>query len=108
MRVAKILAMAGHSVELLLEGNQRSPDILLDNIEYEIKSPKTMSTNTLEHLFKKGLKQCPNLIIDMSRTRLRDDKMLNFLVAQMRKTKQIKRMLLITKRGQIIDIFKLI
>lgn len=107
-RTAKILAMAGHSVEFLLEGGQKSPDILLDGVEFEIKSPKTVSTNTLEHLLKKGLRQCPNLIINTSRTKMRDDKMRNFLVAQMRKSKQIKKMLLITKKGQIIDIFGLI
>lgn len=107
MRVAKILAKAGYSVEFLKENNQKSPDILLDGIEYEIKSPKTISTNTLEHLLKRGLRQCPNLIIDTSRTKMRDDKMRNFLTAQMRKTKQIKKMLLITKKSRIIDIFSL-
>lgn len=107
-RVAKILAMAEHNVEFLLENGQKSPDILLDGIEFEIKSPKTVSTNTLEHLLKRGLRQCSNLIIDTSRTKMRDDKMRSFLVMQMRKSKQIKRMLMITKRGQIIDIFGLI
>lgn len=108
MRVAKILAMAGHHVEFLMENGLKSPDILLDGVEYEVKSPKTVSTNTLEHLLKKGLRQCSNLIIDTSRTRIRDDKMRNFLVAQMRKTKQIKKMIMITKKGQIIDIVGLI
>lgn len=40
--------------------------------------------------------------------KMRDDKMRGFLVAQMRRTKQIKRMLMITKKGQVIDIFGLI
>lgn len=108
MRTAKILATAGHSIEFLLEDSQKSPDILLDGVEFEIKSPKSMSVNTLEHLLKKGLRQCSNLIIDTSRTKMRDDKMRDFLVSQMRKTKQIKRMIMITKKGQIIDIFSLI
>lgn len=59
-RVAKILAMAGCNVEFLLENGQKSPDILLDGVEFEIKSPKTVSANTLEHLLKKGLRQCPD------------------------------------------------
>lgn len=107
-RAARILAMAGHNVEFLLENSQKSPDILLDGVEYEIKSPKTISSNTLEHLLKKGLRQCPHLIIDTSRTKMRDDKMRSFLVAQMKKTKQVKKMLLVTKKGQIIDIFGLV
>ena len=108
MRVAKILASAGHYIEFLEEGALPSADIKIDGIEYEIKSPKTMSSNTLEHLLKRGLKQCINLIIDTSRTKMQDDKMRVFLIKQMRTTKQIKKMLMITKRGQIVDIFKLI
>lgn len=108
LRVTEILAKAGYSVDFLPENRQKSPDILLNGIEFEIKSPQTTSTNTLEHLLKKGLKQSPNLIIDTSRTSMRDDKMRNFLVTQMRKTKQIKKLLMITKKGRIIDIFKLI
>lgn len=83
--------MTGHSVEFLLENGQKNPDILLDGIEFEIKSPKTMSANTLEHLLRRGLRQCPNLIIDTSKTKMRDDKMCSFLITQMRKTKQIRR-----------------
>lgn len=108
MRVAKVLAMAGHDIEFLLEGSQRSPDIRLDGVEFEIKSPKTSSVNTLEHLLKDGLKQCSNLIIDSSRTKMRDDRMKRFLVAQVRSRRQMKRALLVTKRGQIIDICELI
>lgn len=107
-RVAKILAAEGYKVEFLAKSTIRTADILLDGVEFEIKSPKTSSANTLEHLLKNGLKQSPNLIIDTSCTKMRDDKMRNFLITQMRKTKQIKKMLLVTKCGRIIDIFGLI
>lgn len=106
---ADILALAGHYVEFLLEGRMPSADLLLDGIEYELKSPEHFNANTLEHTIKDALKQSPNLIISMSRLKkVRSDKMRNFLINQVRKSKQVKRIFLITRQGQIIDIKALI
>lgn len=84
-----------------------SPDIRLDGIEYEIKSPETRKTSSLEQLIRTALKQCPHIIIDSSRMKMHDDKAQKFLVKKCREQKRIKKMLFITKRGAIIDIFKL-
>lgn len=109
LRVAEILSLAGHYIEFLEEGNLHTADIKLDGIEYEIKSPESFNSNTFEHKLKDATKQSPNLIIDTSRIKkVRDLKVRNFLVNQMRKQKQIKRMIMVTKRGQIIDISSLI
>lgn len=105
MHIAEVLSLAGHYVEFLEEGNLKTADILLDGTPYEIKSPESFNANTLEHTIKNALKQSPNLIIDMSRMKkVRSDKVRMFLVNQLRKSKQIKRLLLITRQGQIIDI----
>ncbi len=108
LRVARILALAGHYVEFLSEGNLRSPDIRLDGVEYEIKSPETDKTSSLEQSIRAALKQCPNIIIDSSRMKMHDDRARRFLVKKCREQKQIKKMLFITKRGEIIDILGLI
>lgn len=106
MRVARILSAAGHYVEFIEETNLQTADIRLDGIEYEIKSPKSFNSNSFEHTLKRGTRQSPNLIIDSSRMRgVRDDKIRTFLVNQVKKQKQIKKLIFITKRGQIIDIF---
>lgn len=69
-----------------------------------------MNANTLEHTLKDALKQSANIIIDSSRihNKVRDDNVRTFLVAQLRHRQQIKRLLFITKRGQIVDIRTLI
>ena len=109
MRVAEILTMAGHDIKFLEESSLHTADILLDGIEFEIKSPKSANTNSLEHLLKKALKQSPNIIIDTSRMKnSRDDSVRKFLVSQIKSRKQIKKLIMITKRGQIIYIFALI
>ncbi|MDO4612033.1 MAG: hypothetical protein Q4B29_01050 [Candidatus Saccharibacteria bacterium] len=53
LRVADVLATAGHKVEFLTETNNLpTADIKLDGVEYEIKSPEKMNANSLEHLLK--------------------------------------------------------
>lgn len=108
--VADILATTGHYVEFLIEQTIHTPDIRLDHvIEYEIKSPESARAITIERAIKKALKQCNNLIIDSSRMKnARDASVIRFLTAQAKSRKQIKKMLFITKKGEIIDILKLI
>ncbi len=109
LHVAEILTMAGHDIEFLEESNLHTADILLDGVEYEIKSPKSSTANSLEHLLKKALKQSPNIIIDTSRMKnARDDNTRKFLIAQAKSRKQIKKLIMITKQGRIIDISALI
>ena len=108
-RVAKILALAGHAVEFIPESNTKTADILLDGVEFEIKSPKSANANSLEHILKKAVKQSCNIIIDTSRMKnIRDDNTWRFLVNQSRLRKQIKKLIMITKQGQIIDVSVLI
>ena len=111
LRVAQILALAGHTVEFLPTRSAKTADILLDGIEYEIKSPRTSKANTLEHLIKKALRQSPNIIIDSSRTNgkmIRDGQICDFLVSKVRQYRQIKRMIFVTRTGRIIDIKALV
>ena len=101
--------MAGHNIEFLEESNLHTADILLDGIEYEIKSPKSSTANSLEHLIKKALRQSPNIIIDTSRMKnARDDNTRKFLITQAKSRKQIKKLIMITKQGRIVDISVLI
>ncbi len=105
LRVAGILANAGYRVEFIPESNSKTPDISMGGVKYEIKSPLTISTNTLEHLLKRALRQSPNIIVDTSRMRKNhDDKVKLFLSNQARMRRQIRRLIMISKSGQIIDI----
>lgn len=107
-RVADILALAGHSVEFIPDGLIGTADIYLDGIIYEIKSPKTRNTNTIEHRIKEAIRnQSNNLIIDSSRIKGMPDIVLQkWLTDRCKRQPQIKRMLFINKKKQIIDIKK--
>lgn len=80
LRTARMLAVAGYCVEFLSEKNLHTPDILLNDVEYEIKSPETGKTSSLEQSIRTALKQCPNVIIDSSRMKMHDDRVCRFLI----------------------------
>lgn len=104
LRVAEILAAAGHMVEFLPETSLRTADILLDGVEYEIKSPRSSTPNSLEHLLKKSLKQSQNIIISLMRINGMHGSILHFLAIQAKTRKRLKKLLVVTKQGRIIDI----
>lgn len=107
MRVAKILS-AKYCVEFIEESNLKTADVYLDGIEFEIKSPKSFNSNSFEHTLKRATRQSPNIIIDSSRMKyVRDDKIQMFLINQAKRQKQIRKLLFINKKGQVIDIFSL-
>ena len=110
IRVAKILALAGHEVIFIPEGTIGSADIYLDGVIYEIKSPKTRNTNTIEHRLKEAIRrQSCNLIVDSSRLKGMSDRNLqNWLIDRCKRQPQIKKMIFLNKNGQIIDIKALI
>ena len=105
LRVAKILSLAGHTVEFLPTRTSKTADILLDGIEFEIKSPLTNKPKKILHNLKRALLQSKNVIIDSSRIKgVRDNTVRKLLADRAKDQKTLKRLLLITKHGQIIDI----
>ena len=111
-RTAEALARAGHYVEFLPEGNSSSPDAILDGTTiYEMKSPRSPKTNSMEQLIKDAIynKHCPNIIFDSQRIKgATDERVRNFLIGQVKARKAIKNMLFINKHREVIDIFTLI
>ncbi len=109
-RIAKILALAGYAVEFIPKGLIGSADIYLNGVAYEIKSPKSNKTNTIEHRIKEAVNnQSCNLIIDSSRIKnMKDYNLQKWLIERCCKQPQIKSMLFVNKKGQIIDIKSLI
>ena len=108
-RVAKILALAGHSVEFISEADLKTPDIYLDNTMYEIKSPITNNPKKIIRNVKRALEQSPNVIIDSSRIKgLRDDAIQRLLKNKVHDLPGLKKLIFINRHGQIVDIMALV
>ena len=104
------LLSKGFDVELipksLVEG-VHSPDILLNHDHsWEIKAPKGSSKNTMSNNFIRAKKQSKNIIIDLARYGEPDAVGIREAKSQFRQRKRFKRLKIITKKKEIIDIEK--
>ena len=105
LRVARILADAGHVVEFIPEENTKRADILLDGTEYEIKSPLTNNHKKIIRNLKRALTQSPNVIIDSSRIKYKHDSTVaKLLIGHTKYLPALKKCILINKHEKIIDI----
>ena len=99
----------GFDVELIPKSNKkgvRTPDIIIDNIEWELKSPKGNGRWLLENTLKKASRQSPNIIIDLARIKIHQTKCLKELEKQFYKTKNAKKLIIITKNHNIVEFSK--
>ncbi len=112
MDAAKALAEAGYVVEFLLAKDTKgakSPDISMDGLSWEMKSPKTDKLSAIERNLKRATRQSPNVIIDSRRLqRLHDEAVQNYLVRKLRQQRTIQRLLYINRQHSVIDISELL
>lgn len=102
--VAIVLSQTGHDVEFLPISHIHTADINFLSKTWEIKSPKGSSSRTIENNMRVALKQSENIIIDLSRIKIKEGKALNEIRRQANLIKQIKNILIITKSHKIIEL----
>ena len=84
----------------------RTPDIRMDNRDWEIKSPKGKSSRTIENNFRAAIRQSGFIIFDLRRMQLADEKCLVNLNKEFLPRKAAKTLLVITKDRELLDIKK--
>lgn len=111
-RTAKAIANMGLTVEFILESDQdftKSPDILIEGIRWEMKSPTTDKLKQIQNNLKKANRQSKNIIIDSQRVkRIPDSKIQAFLLQRLKAQKSIERLLFVNRRREVIDINDLV
>lgn len=83
---------------------RKTADIIIHNVEWEIKSPQTSSLKTLETRFKEAGRQSKYIVIDLRRSKLNDSAAINRLGSLLIQHKRIRRVLCISKSGDVIEI----
>lgn len=104
-----VLLEYGFDIELVRAANIKGiqmPDIILDGIPWEIKAPIGGSKNTIKHNIQNAAHQSENVIFDLCRCKLDEDKALSEIKYHYNLSKHIKRLKVITKSEKIIDIPK--
>ena len=105
--VAKVLNKLGKDVEFILPSRvkfSRTPDIKMDGLLWEIKSPKGSSSRTIENNLRTALKQSKNIIIDLRRIKIDETRAISQIMKQFKFSKLINRIILIKQNKEILDI----
>ena len=99
----------GKTIELVPPSstpNSKTPDFKMDGLMWEMKNPQGKSKTTLEHVFKKAVKQSENIIIDLSRIKMKEEIALAEISKCFHQTRACKRLIIITKNRQKLDFKK--
>ena len=104
--VADILIQTGYDVIFLPKFSViKYPDILYKNKRWEIKSPKGSSTrHTIDNNLREALEQSENIIVNLERINMIEIKCINTLRNQFKRVNAIKNLIIITKKGKIIEL----
>ena len=105
LRVGEILARTGENVEFLPVGIHHTADIRFRGVEWEIKSPIGSSSRTIENNLRNALKQSSNIIVDLGRIKQPEEKGLREIKKQAKLLHMLKRIIVITKSGKILELF---
>ena len=94
-------------VIFLRPGHMKTPDLLVNNEIWELKSPKGNGKNTMHNIIKTARKQSTNIVIDLRRCKMNRRKALARIRDTYKKRKRkIGKYYIIEKDGSILDIMK--
>ncbi len=108
LKTAEALACAGYTVEFIRRSEEqraKSADVLINGIIWEMKAPRADNLKAIERNLKRARWQSENIIFDCRRMKKLPEKAIEREVEKQAFTiARINRLILITKRGIIIDI----
>lgn len=82
----------------------RTPDIEVEGVQWEIKSPLGRGKYTIQHQFQRAAKQSKNIVIDARRVKIHISKVRREVAYQAGLAKSIKQVVLIEKTGKVVKI----
>lgn len=96
----------GKNIELVVPSNtphNKNADCIMDGLFWEMKCPMGKSLATVEHLFRKAVRQSENVIFDLRYLRMGDTKAVGLLSRLFVMSKRARRIKIITKSGFLIE-----
>lgn len=105
LETAKFFAELGYDIEFIPPSNipeVHRPDIVMEGIEWEIKSPMGKSKNTIRRNIKQATKQSKNIIVDLRRILSSEQQCIQQIEERFVKHHSIKKIIVIKKDGGLI------
>ncbi len=103
---AKYFASMGKDITFLKPSdipNIHTPDILMDGIEWEMKSPSGNSKRTIETNIRQAAKQSHYIIIDLRRIQVPEKTCISQLEKLFNSRSDIRRLLIIRKNQELLE-----
>jgi len=97
----------GFDIELVPPSKTRGSkkaDFIMDELEWEMKSPQSNGARTIEHAVRSASKQSENIIIDLRRSKLDTERAMTQIRFHTSKRTNIKKLIVITKNGTKLDV----
>ncbi len=92
-------------IKFIPRSNQRTPDFLINNLRWELKTPTGTGKYNIQHLLHSAIQQSKNIIVDARFSKMHIAKIKNELRYHSSvTTKGIKNLLLISKDKKIVVI----
>ena len=105
----KLLLENGYDVELIpiseIKG-LRMPDIMLQGVPWEMKSPQGDGKKTIKNTVQNASHQSENIIVDLQRCKIPEDRALKELERYFRLSRRLRRMKVVTKDKKVLDFTK--
>ena len=99
----------GHDVELIPRSNIEGlhlPDIIMDGLKWEIKAPKGEGKWVIKNTIQRAQHQSENVIVDLRRVKIPQEKCVNALEREFKHSKRLKRLIIITKSRHLLEFHK--
>ncbi len=94
----------GKNIELIPQSHTpsvKSPDLYMDGLVWEVKSPVNSTRRAIERLFYRATGQSSNLVFDLRRIKKNDTSVSIILEKCFKNTRRVRNMYIITKDGNI-------
>lgn len=91
-------------VEFISRSNHKTPDFIINGVKWELKSPTGTGKRNIERQLQTGIKQSKNIVFDARRSKIHIARIKNILNYQFRLAKSIKRIVLIDKSKNVIEL----
>ena len=106
MSTVVFLTQQGFDVALIPPQRRKgahTPDIHMQGLDWEMKRPKGQSAHTIKRAFKTASRQSANTIFDLRSSKMPDEVNLPKLEIEFADLRSVRRLIIITKDGTIID-----
>ena len=109
MENCKIFLELGKNIELLPKSeikDYHQGDFMMDSIPWEAKAPVGNGKCTVQNKIQEAAQQSCNIIIDLRRSKMQEEKAIKAYEKEFLKSKGLRRMKIIKKDGELIDFHK--